>query len=44
MQGKLLDNYVSDSALPEKRRKAPAFRHGDISRALAVAFVLTLDC
>ena len=26
--------------LPEKRRKAPAFRRGDISRALAVAFVL----
>jgi hypothetical protein len=25
-------------ALPEKRRKAPAFRHGDISRDLAVAF------
>ena len=28
--------------LPKKRRKAPAFRHGDISRALAVVFVLDI--
>jgi len=31
---------LSRFLLIKERRKAPAFRHGDISRALAVVFVL----
>jgi hypothetical protein len=42
--GNLSSSHFLKGSFTKKRRKAPAFRYGDISRALAVVLFLTVYC